>query len=422
MENPLKGFHPDVYEKGLTQHKLFMMNMWVLTDPEGILEVLVKNHSAFRKSKLNQRIIEPVSKEGLITTHGKQWTRQRQALAPIFRPRYMEVLSKPVLDVALGFTKELETASAAPIDIKAAMSKVSFDMLSQTLLGQASGAKGEGLTQAANTAIETCGILRVDDFLPLPDWMSRPLSFKALSAIKTLKSGAREVLKEHKKKPAQNTLVSLLLKQEKGQLTENEQVDNLTGFFIAGHETTAIALTWALYLIASHAETQNRLRDELSSLYSEKPIQYEDLVKLPFLKAVFCEVIRLFPSIPIIGREVIEDVDILGQSFKKGETVVIPIYVMHRSERYWSDAKIFDPSRFIAQPKLMSPKNPFYLPFGAGHRVCIGASFAMMESMLLLANLLRSFEICLDNHNVIKPVVTVSLRPNKHIWLRFNKI
>jgi len=369
MQNPLRGFKPEVYQSGLTQHKSFMMNMWVLTDPSGVSDVLVKKSSSFRKSNLNQRIIEPVSKEGLITTHTKQWKRQRKALAPIFRPRHMDTLSGSISDVISDFLSNL----------------LSFDMLAKTLLGDAKQANDRHLRQAANTAIETCGTLRLSDFLPLLSRLPRPLSPKALAAIKVLKDGARQVLKSQHERDDNTNLVALLAQQGHQQLPLNEQVDNLTGFFIAGHETTAIAMTWALYLIAHHDDTQTR-------------------------------------TIPIIGREVIDDVEILGQSFKKGETVIIPIYVMHRSERFWPQANQFDPDRFMRRPELMSPKNSYYLPFGAGHRVCIGAAFAMMESLLLIANLLHNFEIGLEDKNIIKPIVTISLRPDKPIWLTYKKI
>jgi len=421
MQNPLRGFKPEVYQSGLTQHKSFMMNMWVLTDPSGVSDVLVKKSSSFRKSNLNQRIIEPVSKEGLITTHTKQWKRQRKALAPIFRPRHMDTLSGSISDVISDFLSNLNCNSNRSIDLKAAMSELSFDMLAKTLLGDAKQANDRHLRQAANTAIETCGTLRLSDFLPLLSRLPRPLSPKALAAIKVLKDGARQVLKSQHERDDNTNLVALLAQQGHQQLPLNEQVDNLTGFFIAGHETTAIAMTWALYLIAHHDDTQTRIRKELLSV-SPSQVTYKDLSHMPFTKAVFCEAMRLFPPIPIIGREVIDDVEILGQSFKKGETVIIPIYVMHRSERFWPQANQFDPDRFMRRPELMSPKNSYYLPFGAGHRVCIGAAFAMMESLLLIANLLHNFEIGLEDKNIIKPIVTISLRPDKPIWLTYKKI
>jgi len=421
MQNPLRGFKPEVYQSGLTQHKSFMMNMWVLTDPSGVSDVLVKKSSSFRKSNLNQRIIEPVSKEGLITTHTKQWKRQRKALAPIFRPRHMDTLSESISDVISDFLSNLDCNSHRSIELKTAMSDLSFDMLAKTLLGDAKQASDRHLRQAANTAIETCGILRLSDFLPLLSRLPRPLSPKALAAIKVLKDGARQVLKSQHERGDKFNLVALLAQQGHQQLPLNEQVDNLTGFFIAGHETTAIAMTWALYLIAHHDDTQTRIREELLSI-SPSQVTYKDLSNMPFTKAVFYEAMRLFPSIPIIGREVIDDVEILGQSFKKGETVIIPIYVMHRSERFWPQANQFDPDRFMRRPELMSPKNSYYLPFGAGHRVCIGAAFAMMESLLLIANLLHNFEIGLEDKNIIKPIVTISLRPDKPIWLTYKKI
>lgn len=420
MKNPLEGFRGEVYQNGLTRHRSLFVSMHVLTDPEGMSEVLIKKANTFRKSKLNQRIIEPVTKDGLITTHGEQWKAQRRTLAPIFQARHMETLSAHVVS-ALGAFTARHNRKEQLIDVKAAMSDLTFDILAKALLGDPKGLEGDRLKAAANTAISVAGTLRIDDFLPLPDWFPRILGPKTYAAIKTMRRAALKLLKDRQDRSSHGDLIDLLRHSHDPKtnrsLTLTEQADNLIGFFIAGHESTAVALTWALYLLASHPDTQRRIREEVKAVAGDETLSYRHVTDLNFTKAVFNETMRLYPSIPIIGREARCDTQILAQTIKKDDIVVMPIYVMHRSPRHWQNADRFDPDRFIREPHL-TKRNPKFMPFGAGPRVCIGASFAMMESILTLANMVRSFDLSVYSKTAPKPCVAVSLRPDTDIILR----
>ncbi len=426
IQNPLRGFQPGVYEGGISEHKSLFVKMHVLTEAEAISELLIKKVRHFRKSKLNQRIIEPVAREGLITTHDQQWRRQRKAVAPIFRPRHMQILGSVVDEAIQAFLDELRRSDIREINAKEAMSDLSFDILSKALLGDPKGAKGQALRQAADVAISTVGRLRIDDFLPMPDWYPRLMSPRSATAIRTLREGARQVLEEASTCTEEINLVHLLAQPHSEhdipQLSLTEQIDNLIGFFIAGHESTAITLTWMLYLLAAYPEVQSRVRQEIFGQSLPDKISFKDLPQLPFTRAVLNETLRLYPSIPIIGREAVQDTSLNGTPIKAGDTIVVPIYVLHRSEKYWDNPHSFDPDRFLRNPELAKPGNRSFLPFGAGPRICIGASFAVLESMLLVANLLKKYQISLAQKTDIEPTISVSLRPSDDIFLQLNQL
>ena len=209
-------------------------------------------------------------------------------------------------------------------------------------------------------------------------------------------------------------LVGLLIsardpKTEQG-LSPREQRDNLIGFFVAGHETTALTLTWALYMIANHEPSEARLVEEVRRVAGSGPITYEHIAKLPFTRAVIDETMRLFPPAPLMGREAVKDTDILGRKIYKGDIILLATYVMHRTERLWDNPNAFDPDRFIREPSLGRGKDKF-MPFGAGPRVCVGAAFAIMEAVMALGTLVRDYDIQIPSDCYPRPKMTITLRP-----------
>jgi cytochrome P450 len=236
-----------------------------------------------------------------------------------------------------------------------------------------------------------------------------------------MRKAADQLLLERKDQKEVDDLVGLLSHsvdpKTKRALTLTEQRDNLIGFFIVGHETSALALTWALYLIGSHPKTQQRILDEIRDVLGDEDIKFEYISQLKFVNAVLNEALRLFPPIPILGREAIGDTQVLDTVIRKDEIVVIPLYVMHRSSVYWDNPNSFDPDRFLREPKLERNALQFK-PFGDGPRVCIGASLAIIEAVMAIVTIVRKFEIQIDCEN-IKPQVTASLRPSGNIKASF---
>ena len=421
MRNPLEGFGPLAYSQGIVSVKQAGIQMHVLTDPEAMNTVLVKNAAKFTKAPIDARILGPATKEGLLSVHGDQWKKQRRAVAPIFRARHMSDLSPLVAQVVDGFKDRL--GAGKDVELNAAMADLTFDVLSKALLGDPKGLDRDRLKVATRRVVTSAGTLRPDDLVPWPRGTPRPMGPRGYIALRKLKSAADHLIKTRKNDPGDD-LVGLLIGAQDPKTGERlslrEQRDNLIGFFIAGHETTALTLTWALYLAAKDPSVQARIREEASVLGTDN-MSFDTLDNLPFTRAVIDETMRLFPPAPIINRECHESCEVLGRTINPGDVLLLCPYVMHRREMLWDNPHAFDPDRFIRNPELRGKSAP-YMPFGAGPRICVGASFAILEAVTGLASLMADYEITVAEDCFPRPLMTVTLRPDGGVKARLTRI
>jgi cytochrome P450 len=413
MRNPLEGFGPLSYRNPIVSLKTLQLKMHVVSDPKCMNEVLVKNANAYRKAPINQRILKPATKEGLLSVHDAQWRRQRRGVAPIFQHRFMSELAPGITEVINGFTAKLDQGDGK-IELNLAMADLTFDVLAKTLLGNPKGLDRERLKAATRKVVTSAGRLRPDDLITLPESVPRLMGPAGYRALKILRKAADDLLAGRDPDNPGDDLVGLLISAKDPKtgegLSAREKTDNLIGFFIAGHETTALTLTWALYLVGMHEETANRVAQEVRKIVGDGDVTYEHINQLPFTRAVIDETMRLFPPAPLLVRAAKEVNEVGGRVIEPGDLMILATYVMHRTDRLWEDPLVFDPDRFIREPGLNKGKDKF-MPFGAGPRVCVGAAFAVMESMMALATLVRDFEIKPDPECYPRPVMTVTLRP-----------
>jgi cytochrome P450 len=413
MRNPLEGFGPLSYKQGIVSLKTGRLKIHVVSDPKGMNEVLIKNTAAFRKAPLNQRILKPATKEGLLSVHDEQWRRQRRGVAPMFQHRHMADLAPLITEVVNGFKAKLDSGNGK-IELNTAMADLTFDVLAKALLGDPKGLDRDRLKVATRKVVTSAGTLRPDDLMMLPDRVPRFMGPMGYRALRMLRKAADNLLASRDPENPGDDLVGLLISARDpktgASLSPREQTDNLIGFFIAGHETTALTLTWALYLVGKHKPTEMRIVEEVKAVAGEGDVTVEHLGKMPFTRAVLDETMRLFPPAPLLAREAIADCVVGGRDIEPGDIVVLGTYIMHRTDRLWDKPNVFDPDRFIREPGLNRGKDKF-MPFGAGPRVCVGAAFAVMESMMALATLVRDYEITPDADSYPRPLMTVTLRP-----------
>jgi cytochrome P450 len=412
LRNPVEGFGPLAYSQPIVSVPNFGKKLHVITDPEGMMQVLAHEAKKFTKTAIDARILGPATKEGLLSVHGEQWKRQRKAVAPMFRKRHMEDLAPLIAETLDTFCAGLD--AEPDIELNSAMAELTFDVLAKALLGDPQGLDGERLKYATRNMVTSAGTLRPDDLIPFPAWVPRPISPKGSRALKRLKNAADDLIAKRKKQPVENDLVSLLIGARDPKtgdgLSPREQRDNLIGFFIAGHETTALTLTWALYLIGMHRPTAERIREEVRAVCPEGNISYEQMAELKFTQAVIDETMRLYPPAPMLNRLCHEDTVVSGREIKAGDSFLLCNYVMHRTERLWDNPLAFDPDRFLRDPSLKAKGAP-YMPFGAGPRICVGAAFATMEAVMSLARLVRDYAVVVPEDCYPKPLMTVTLRP-----------
>ena len=418
MRNPIEGFGPLSYNQPITSLTTMKQRMHIITGPEGVSDVLTKYAKNFSKTHIEARIMGPATKEGLLLVHGEQWKKQRRAVAPMFAHRHMANLAPLITDEINTYKTSL--GDRADVDLNVAMADLTFDILAKALLGDPKGLDREKLRKATRRVVTSAGTLRPDDMIPLPEGTPRPIGPRGVIALKRLKAAADKLIADRKDNPGDD-LVGLLISAvdpKSGQpLTETERRDNLIGFFIAGHETTALTLTWALYLMGRDKAAQARLRDEIDAVRPEGDLQYSDIEKLIFTRAVLDETMRLFPPAPVFNRLCQDPCEVLGREIKTGDVVLIAPYIMHRREALWDNPHAFDPDRFIRNPELRG-KGSAFLPFGAGPRICVGMAFAMMEAVMALATLVRDFEVQVADDCYPRPLMTVTLRPEGGIPAR----
>ncbi len=400
------------YNQPIVSVPAFGKKLHVISDPKGMMDVLGTQSGKFTKAPIDARILGPATKEGLLSVHGEQWKRQRKSVAPMFAKRHMRDLAPLITEVMQDFCARID--KAPDIELNAAMAELTFDVLAKALLGDPQGLDKDNLKFATRNVVTGAGTLRPDDLLPWPRWVPRPISPKGMRALRKLKNAADALIAARGLEPESDDLVSLLISAQDPhtgrRLTAREQRDNLIGFFIAGHETTALTLTWALYLCGMHQPTAQRIREEVLQVCGQGDVQYDDIDKLIFTRAVLDETMRLYPPAPMLNRECQEDTEILGRQIKAGDTFLLCNYIMHRTERLWETPLAFDPDRFIRQPELRAKGAPF-MPFGAGPRICVGMAFAIMEAVMALGTLIRDYDIEVPEDCYPRPLMTVTLRP-----------
>ncbi len=395
------------------------MSLWgglvqsqLVTDPVLAHGVLVEHNDAFMKGLGLSYFMRPLLGNGLLSSEGDFHRKQRRMLAPSFMP-------KRLADYATTIAARAEAAQGAlrdgaPVDLNAAMMRLTLEIVGATLFGAEVGAEAEEVHEALSDAMEQMSrVLR--SVIPIPPTWPTPGNRRGMQAVARLDRVVYGLIEARRRDGVErNDFLSLLLAARDevgGQMTDRQVRDEAMNIFLAGHETTANALTWTFYLLAKHPAVRARLEAELDAHLGGRTPTLADLTKLPYTMMVFKEAMRLYPPAYVIARRALRDVEVAGRPIKKGHLVVINIIGMHHDPALFPDPERFDPERFDPEAEKALPKNAF-LPFGAGPRVCIGNHFALMEGHLVLATLAQRvrFELPPSAPPVaMEPLVT--LRP-----------
>jgi cytochrome P450 len=383
-----------------------------LTGPDELKAVLAGDPDAWRKSPLIQRMLRPILGEAILTAHGDWWKVQRKAMQPGFvRQRILALV--PHMAQAAQAAADSLAAADGPADITPALNQAALSVIEAALFTDPEDFDRSAIRAAIEKVFEETGRTRFSDLLPLPETTPRLLGPKALKARKTLRNAVmREIAKRKSGGASRDDLLQLLLDaqaEDRGGLSDTDVRDNVLSLVIAGHETTAIAIGWALYVLASRPDWQDRLRAEVREVAGEAPLTAAHLPKLVFTKQIIDETLRLYPPAPIVGRQAIRDTQICERAVKKGDVAILAFYGLHRHHRYWPDPDRFDPDRFSPQNR---PSDPWlFKPFGGGPRACVGSGFALTEAAVILATLVRRLRFSVPDGYQPYPVMTVTLRP-----------
>ena len=392
----------------------------MVMDPEAIRRMLLENIDNYPKSVVTKNLLRPAIGESLFIAEGAHWRWQRRTAAPAFSHRNVMNLAPVMSDAAARSADRIAAAGPRAVDVAADMVRTTFDVIADVTFSGDGMFDADAVHRGIDSYIAEAGRISLFDILGLPDWVPRPGRLMAGGAVKEMKRVADEAVEARRDRGAQGVpdLLDLLLEGEdpesKRRMNTAELRDNLLTFIVAGHETTALTLGWSLYLCAHDQDVQARARAEAQAVLSDGVATGADVARLPRVRQIIDEALRLYPPAGLVSRTALAPDTLCGREIRAGDTVIIPIYALHRHHMLWDAPDTFRPDRFADRKAV--PRYA-YLPFGDGPRICIGASFALQEAVIVLATLLARFRFAPVPGRAPDPVMILTLRPQGGVWL-----
>lgn len=391
-----------------------------LGDPELIGEVLLDKDGLFIKDKVT-RGLSNILGQGLVTSDGELWKRQRKLIAPSLTRRHIAAYADTMVRYSRLYAAKLRPDEVR--DVHADMSKVTLDIVLETLFGAGLESGYERVAKVIDDLMADFQEVIQSWRRLFPQWV--PFAARRRSA-RNVKELDRVVLALVRKRRESGTLGDDLLSRLLAARDESDPTrgmddqqlrDELVTMFLAGHETTANALSWTLLLLAEHPEVDAKMSAEIDGVIGDRPAKLEDLAQLPYTDAVLKESMRIYPPAHIIGREALREVKLGPWTVPAGASVLVSPWALHHDRRFFEDPEAFRPERWLDGSTAKLPKN-VYLPFGGGPRICVGNHFALMEAVLTLASVAQRVRFERINREAVDVQPAITLRPKGGIDLR----
>jgi unspecific monooxygenase len=412
------------YEEDIIRGRFFGHNSFILNTPDAIRHVLVDNYENYVRTPPSIRVLRPMLGEGLLIAEGRAWKHQRRTLAPAFTPRAVMPLIPHMIAVTDETIAKLEAISSGDVDLREAMQRMTLEIAGRTMFSFGMERHGPALRNFVMEYSERLARPHFFDLLlplgwPSPQDFSRARFRKRWTRFIAMLMAERRAAGKQEGAPPRDLfdLMGDARDPETGQAFAAEQLgDQVATMILAGHETTATALFWALYLLALDPATQEEVAAEVKVASANGTL---DMDRLKFTRAVVDETMRLYPPAYLIARAAAGPDVVAGMAVKKKDVVLIAPWLLHRHERLWRDPNAFIPSRFM--PPSPPPDRFAYLPFGVGARVCIGAHFALVEATLALAKIVGAFRVELLDKEPVMPVGVVTTQPDRSPMFRITR-
>lgn len=395
------------------------------TEPELIQHILQKHHRIYRRSPMHFDKLSHFLGHGLLTSEGDYWLRQRRLIQPGFHRSRLAALTEIMQGVIDGFLdnfdRELEKNNSG-VDLYPKMMELAFNIVARSLFSANIQEHELRRLSTIITSLQEFIIKQIRQ--PYLNWwfdMSGKLQQHEILAREFDEILLAIIHQRRLRGEVHDDLLQMLLDsryEDTGEgMTDRQLLEESAILFVAGHETTANALSWMWYLLSQHPETVAKARAEIAQVLGGRKPTFEDLPQLEYLTQIIEESMRLYPPAWITDRIAAEDDYFEGIHIPKGVVVIAYFYGVHRSDKLWTDPHSFDPDRFSkANKKLHAPYS--YLPFGAGPRLCIGNSFAIMEMQLVLAAMLQRYDFTLMPDHEVTPQALITLRPRHGVRMR----
>lgn len=417
-------------ERDIVRWRSGTRDVFAITHPDYIEHVLRRHAERYMKS-VDYQLVSTVLGRSLFTDDGESWRRHRMMLNPFFSRRHLNGMADLMIDPIAAHVAGLDArGDSFEVEMVADMTTLTLDVVGAALFGRGLGSVAARIGSAVTTGLRLGEVAaRLTLVAAPPAWAVKLLGAtvhhapllppplgRAQFTMRTIDRMVADVIRNRREHPGdEGDLLGMLLRAEgDGTLTSRRVRDEATTFMIAGHETTANGMAWMWYLLGLNAWARDRMLVEVDDVLGGRRPQAEDIPRLPWTTACFQEALRCFSPIWVIPRTAIADDEIDGYRIPKGSTVTVPVNAVHHDERWWPDPERYDPARFIGEAGKARPRFA-YLPFGAGQRVCIGMSFALMEATLIAALMAQRFTFDVVAGHPVQPEATLTLRPRAGI-------
>jgi cytochrome P450 len=399
----------------------------MLHHPALIEAVLVTQQRNFSKGRF-YRLLTPLLGEGLLTAEGDFWRRQRRLAQPAFHRERVAAYGRTMVAYSERMLAGWRPGEVR--DVHADMMRLTLEIVVKTLLDADAAGEAATVGEALPVALhELNGLMNGPAFL-LPQAVPTPGKWRLTRAVRRLDRFVYTLIAERRAAPAdRGDLLSMLMAAQDGGgaeaagsaggMSDRQLRDEVMTIMLAGHETTALALSWTWYLLSEHPEVDARLRDELRAALGGRPPEVSDLPRLAYAERVLSEAMRLYPPIPVIGRQAVDACDLGGYPVPAGTPVSFAQWSVQRDPRFFDDPDVFRPERWEDGLAQRLPRFA-YFPFGGGPRLCIGNTFAMMEATLILATVAQRYRPRLVPGHPIVPVPALTLRPAHGLRMRLD--
>jgi cytochrome P450 len=404
----------------IVQLRFMGQKFYLLSHPDLIEYVLVENNRNFTKTKILKRNSRLLG-EGLLTSQGEFWRRQRRLAQPAFHRKRIAAYGEVMASFA---ERSLEGwRDGQTIDVHEEMTRLTLEIVAKCLFDADVGAEARDVGSAMTVALEDFSSQR--RLIRIPKSIPTPHNLRFERAARRLDTIVHAIIEERRKSGEEDRgdLLSMLMlaEDESGErMTDKQLRDEVMTLFLAGHETTANALAWTFWLLSSNVAAEAKLAEELERVLGGRTPTVADLPRLPYVECVIKESMRLYPPAWVMGRESVGECEVGGYRMPAGTTALMSQWVVHRDPRYHRDPQRFDPDRWTAGYEKGMPRFA-YFPFGGGPRQCIGAAFAMTEARLVLATVAQRLRMELVPGQSVEPYASITLRPKEGIRMTLAK-
>jgi cytochrome P450 len=408
--NAYSAFPRRCLDEPIVKFRTMGRHLILACSPEAVRHVLITHADHYTRLPFGRRVLRPIAGKGILTSEGDVWRQQRRILAPAFTPRSVALMAPHIIRCAEMAGDRWQESCGTEANMLREMQNLGLDIAAATMFSMRASTFASDLRGMMSEYAETMGRLFPVDVL-LPDGIPTPLRVRRVLFRRRWKALIRGIINERRKAGPTGAFRDLFdtLSAIYGPDDESLLVDEVSTLLVAGHETTAVVLFWICVLLARMPKWQAALASEVAGIDLSPERAAENIPKLILAHAIVKEALRLYPPAFLTGRLAGTTQEICGSRIEKGAIVLVPIWLLHRNPRWWTQPMAFDPGRFLRDEE---PGRLTYLPFGAGPHVCIGAQLAMSEATLVTARLVQRFVIGIKSDRPVLPVGTLSTQPD----------